>query len=562
MFGSPPDSSTIKQWEEAGASLATALGHYLHLSLNLGVTALKYGTPPNYLATRIDSALQTLHVSLDQQVTQARSTLAHTRNRIVCSINRLPNEILPEIFLHVIFPDSDLDSPPMKKRITTMYRSLYDLISVCSEWKKIILARGYFWSIIPITDLTLSTDRSSCTTRRILESSSGTDLHLAAVLDYMPHGQNDLNYLSEHASRVQSINIMTKSRFVIIPILDQFRQLDSSGKLSEISINYREPFHPTGLPGEFDYIFLPRSTEQELFKELLARLSIVRLSGSPLSWDGVTFSHRLVELELRDFSWGYDIALSGFLAALPPATQLQNLKIISVETCPYLRTSQSTMTRTKISLPSLQNLVLRDLYYNTFHYLLMSLTSHSHRLTLHLTNKAFQIRRLGASEPEDVFAQTVVDLFRGVTAGALWLSGDRHDPWMSPEDLWELLNAMPGLDTLVMDDCDYDLDYSEMLERPSNSDKFTFPWLKTMQFTRARIRSEDAFKSMVETYSNSLERMELGACIGNGSEFSNSHGPVEEDEDIAIWLQERVPEFELINPLYTPPEFRTLEWEL
>ncbi|KDN34821.1 hypothetical protein RSAG8_12119, partial [Rhizoctonia solani AG-8 WAC10335] len=110
------EQSIIQQWEEAGASLANVLANYLKLSTFMENTCLRITKNNNQgdLAGRIDKSLETLHVTLYQQLNQTRVTLAKTRNRLTSPVYCLPEEILSEIFLNVVFTPKagDLDQFP------------------------------------------------------------------------------------------------------------------------------------------------------------------------------------------------------------------------------------------------------------------------------------------------------------------------------------------------------------------------------------------------------------------------------------------------------------------
>ncbi|CAE6404100.1 unnamed protein product [Rhizoctonia solani] len=561
MTDKPSISPTIRQWEEAGASLTTALSNYFHLSLALGTNASRDDYPSRDLAARIDLALNTLHVTLDQQNSQARSALASTRNRILSSVNRLPNEVLSEIFAHVIYtPQDPLEPAPMKQSLLAMYRSIYKLLRVCSVWKKIILARGSFWSVIPITFFTFSGRYAGDIdpTNICIGRAQGGDLHLAAVLPSETDPGRLLD-LTEHAPRFRTVNILSESCYSIGLILHTLRNLGSSANLSDLSIRYkRDNPQLNRLPREHDYIF-SSSTNSHVFEGLLKRISVLRLSGAPISWAGVSFSSQLVELELQDFTLGHDSKLSMLMTALSSATQLQHLQIISAKTFPD-DPSSTTEPTSKISLPNLKTLLVRDLYFNTLHYLLSSITSRSHRLFLHLTRRTFE-QAHPASEPVDVSAQDVLDLFGELTVDTLLLEAEEDDPWLAAEGVWEVLHAMPDVKHLLMHNWDYYKNFCEAIHNSSMPGS-SFPSFKSMYFSGAKIRDEAAFRNMVASYSESLERMQLGAMIGDGSEFTDAHCPVEESEDLATWLEDHVPDFELIGEYYPLADFLPLEWQL
>ncbi|KDN42446.1 hypothetical protein RSAG8_06763, partial [Rhizoctonia solani AG-8 WAC10335] len=66
--------STIKQWEEAGASLMSMLEHYKSVCLTLAPDSLSTGARPEDLAARILSAFE-VHVAISQQLIECTSAL-------------------------------------------------------------------------------------------------------------------------------------------------------------------------------------------------------------------------------------------------------------------------------------------------------------------------------------------------------------------------------------------------------------------------------------------------------------------------------------------------------
>ncbi|KDN39435.1 hypothetical protein RSAG8_08841, partial [Rhizoctonia solani AG-8 WAC10335] len=92
-------SVTIKQWEDAGASLVAALGNYMDLCLKLTPSSLGEGINPKNVAIRIDPTAKAIF----KEITEIGSTLARTRNRLVSPLLQLPEEIISIIFTHYVF---------------------------------------------------------------------------------------------------------------------------------------------------------------------------------------------------------------------------------------------------------------------------------------------------------------------------------------------------------------------------------------------------------------------------------------------------------------------------
>ncbi|CAE7169910.1 unnamed protein product [Rhizoctonia solani] len=455
MFESLAQSTcpSIREWEEAGASLASALEKYLDLCCSLQARSSQEGTPPTDLATRIDHALETLQPTLDHKFALARSALSQSRNQIMSPIYSFPVEVLIEIFSHVIYTPPDPPRPvPMQERLVHMYRSLHSLLGVCNTWRNATMHHKSFWSTIPIIDLNPSSLAFNFThaTKLSLERSGNLDLHLAAIKSDERPG------------------------YAVAPLVDH------------------------------------------------ARFRTVNISAKAPS----------------DFR------------------QLRDLRIISITTFP-----DNTDTP-KISLPNLQYLLVRDLYNNTMHQILESISTRSHYLTLHLTPRCLWIQDAGQSTPEDdVDADELCELLTQVSVHTLLIDGE--DEWVSSAELKMMMRVMPDLKNLQLH-CWYINEHlCNALKRPiscQNQPETSLPALENIHISRSAIQSEETFKNMVASYSGCLRGMVLGAELPNDSETQMD--PLEGDEDLLTWLKANVPELELIYEEYDPPEFMYPEWEL
>ncbi|KAH7320543.1 hypothetical protein B0J17DRAFT_710827, partial [Rhizoctonia solani] len=113
--------------------------------------SLMEGTPPGYVAARIDLAPELFHALVDKQVAESRSTLSQGRNRVLSSIYCFPEEVLSEIFMHAAFSFENVSNTCNieEHRIFCFYRRLHHLLGVCSTCRSAILSRGIFWPIVP-----------------------------------------------------------------------------------------------------------------------------------------------------------------------------------------------------------------------------------------------------------------------------------------------------------------------------------------------------------------------------------------------------------------------------
>ncbi|CAE6418270.1 unnamed protein product, partial [Rhizoctonia solani] len=572
MPGPKISDNSLQEWEDAGTTFANALDKYLCSCLALRSKPLSDVTFLKLLATRIDSALDSFNATLDHQISQAKATLALTRNKILSPTYHLPEEVLTEIFSHVVYIRPDPDQPvPMADSLVQIYRSLYNLIGVCSAWKNAALARGSFWSTIPIVSSNPSHPRLRCpqAMQLSLDRAGSADLHLAAMLPHWPRNHPALDAITKHASQFRTLNISSSCYCVVSDILSIFGGLGSSSRISELHVQRkREKSSRETLPSKFDYIIEATSSDRAGFDQLLARLSVFRLCGAPIHWDQVAFSNQLVELELQEFTMGFDLEIDKMLTALSSATELRHLKFISIITFPAH--DESDTSDSKIAFPKLQTLLVRDLYVNTLDRLLSSVASCAHQVTLQLTEKAFRHVHPGAPESPECDTNDLFQLLSRLPVTTLLIDGEKDNNWMSAEDFRELITSLPDLETLGINFWVFDDNLCEALSRPSNNDSSPFPHIKNIHFISAKVWDFEPFTAMVASHSGILERMELRVNVrvhaGTGSDGDSisDWGSVDEDDYFPSCLQDIVPDLQLELTEYDgdSKEFRSPEWQL
>ncbi|CAE7231051.1 unnamed protein product [Rhizoctonia solani] len=555
------ESSTAQLWEEAGASLAVSLRKYLDLSVSFGTTSLKEGVPPKAIAAQIDAVLESLHTKISGQIYQAQSTLTRTRNHLLSPIYRLPDEVLAEVFSNVIFPPPDLfDSASMTRSLVNMYRLLHNLASVSHMWRSVALSQGGLWSTVPIVhrDYSPFSFRFKQATNLSLTRATHGDLYLAAILD---SGYRLISSLMKHASRFRTINITAQSRYSINSLLQSFLKLDSAKRLCELSLRSEAP--PPKLNElilDKDHLFPLHSEDRKHFDKLIEPLSAVRICGVQIHWSQMVFSKQLVELHLQDITLGYDAVMAALLGALASATELRDLKLISVNTFIDMQMLDAP-TAGPLILPKLETLLLQDLYNNTLTLVLPAITSRSHNLTLHLTRKCVQGNIPGHLEPEEIGIDDLYDPIEHTPVHALLIDGDGHETWISPDELENIMSLMSDLVSLGMNSWVYTTSFCRALERPPRGFEGSYPKIEYMHFSWARILNEQAFKQMVASH-EFLEEMKLGAAVPSGLEGPEGWIYLEDDAAIMRWLEQRVDIFLQMDYDHYQPEFLPPKWKL
>ncbi|KDN41170.1 hypothetical protein RSAG8_07584, partial [Rhizoctonia solani AG-8 WAC10335] len=583
----PLTTPSITQWEEAGASLANALGKYLELCISLGTNSLEERAHPNNLVERIDSKLNSLHSILDRQIAQARSVLSKTRNEIASPIQRLPEDVLVEVFTLVIYspPNATHDGvAKMEKHLLKLYRWIHALRGVCSRWQRVILGRGYFWSMIPIFQAPkpagfIRSSRSQELQTKYrqamsvsLERARGCCLDIAILGSTFPSEYFDI--LEGHLPQIRTINILGSKRGAIRGLMDTILQGSiPPSSLLELSIYikpseefYRRP------PGVDDYIYHPESPNCIRFNELLQSLPVLRINGAHMHWDALVFSNRLPKLRLQAINFGSDRTMVDCLHhALASATGLREFEVVSVKsTCDINEALPPFVTPiSPISLPNLESLLVVDLCRNTLLFLLTSIVSRSHRLTLHFTQicRYFNV----PSEPgwrTDGYTELLQQALKQISVHRLCIHASFK---ATAEELRTLLESVPMLDTLLLNETEFTTEHCNALERletqGNEPHSFSFPCFQCLCFSRAKIQDMVAFKSMVASHSQSMEHLILGghtipSLPDSDGRSSSNDKDMYRDQGIISQFREIVPHFILMDSKYVPTEFQHHAWQL
>ncbi|CAE6471575.1 hypothetical protein ACGC1H_005315 [Rhizoctonia solani] len=564
----------MQRWEEAGSLLSTALKSYLDSCSNLETACLQNNTRSTDLISRIDSALNSLHTILGQRLAQSRSTLARTRNKQASSLFRFPNEILAEIFLDVIYvptKDERMAHLEMESTVHTIYRRLHALNNVCSVWRNVAVNCKSAWRVVPLVGTELLGHKRLATDLSLQRG--GDRLHLAAI---QSHGGDFLRYyksLDEHAHYFSSANICAESKADLTDILNSFLESKHPLTLSSLSICQTHETRPgeahtieveLHVPKPYDYLYYKHSPLQLLFGKLLQSLSTLRISGAFIHWDMTTFSTRLTELHLHRVTLGYNSELLDFLRAASSASELRDLKIISVIS--MTGGAASPESYPTLSFPKLQCLLLEDLDYNVLQVVLRSIAPGSHRLSLIVEGNSSAFY-----EEEDIKVFVDFDdlctLFERSAVDTLLLKAAFS--WtLGPIRLGKLLRSMPELKALKLASYTFREDNWDALIRPTPEALIPFPKLEELHLSWAGLFDVDGIKRVVE--SHSIRKVVIGGYVRDETEMEME---METDHysgseladvraDVVEWLRAVVPEVRVDPAEYIPPEFKQRLWRL
>ncbi|CUA74205.1 Toll-like receptor 5 [Rhizoctonia solani] len=545
---------TVKRWQEAGASLMSTLEHYKHLCLTLGPESLSEGARPDDLVAKLLSAFD-LHATVSRQLVECTSALQKVRNTLVSPFFRLPEEITLNIFMHFVYHPKNTEI----HRLGSVEHDVH-LEAHCSEWTKL-------WSVTPMIQ---GPSNQQQTFQLGLQRAGASDLHLVATNELSRLSGDFIDLLAKHHTRFHAINLSAYDPEVIRDALGILTEAGKPESLTKLSIRVSNTYHTnSGFPQKLDYIIPHDHPRLDLFTNMLQGLTHFHTSGPLIRWDILAFSTRLVQLMINDVMLGYDEEIIPFIQTLSSASELRDLKIISITT---VKSSAFNSNAIKTSLqptqfPKLQSLLIQNIYFNTLRVLLPNIAPGSHRLTLFLSPRCLRFKILEDVDSDDDEAEdsaNVADLCKilePIPVDTLMVTAFQPIMRVKPDIIYSILKAMPTLKTLKIDCWTFTQDSWAMLSRPpvteDSSKKTPFPALENLHLTTASFRTRTGLREMLA--SHPLRRVVLGALVRTtiGSPIS-----LERCTTAMPWLEDIAQEVRIVHPDYRPIEFYEDVWRL
>ncbi|CAE6464665.1 unnamed protein product [Rhizoctonia solani] len=558
---SPYSSSAVLKWEIAGELLADTLSSYLKSCLFLESSSLDNGVNSKNLVSSIDSSLNSLHTRLSHELAQSRVALARTRNKIAAPSYSLPNEILAEIFMNVVYVPAPSDQPnlSMTQVLKRMYARLHSVLSVCAVWRNAGIELRELWSVVPIgggrsecpSELatTLSLERSRAS------PSQDRNIQLAVLLSL--RSRSDLLTIEGRVPQFRTLNIQSKSTYLMGQFFNELLSRGPLQNLSELSVyEYQEKqsdpdVHPRlPRPGD-DITYLMRA--RDVFTDLIGTLSVLRVRGVGICWDKVNFSNRLVELRLQSVVLGRNSRLVGLLQVLDAASELRDLKLISIITFQDSSVSPTSLFG-RFSFPKLESLLLEDLNFSALKLLLYSVAPGDYQLRLFLTDNCRKIH-IPNTGHDKASIEEIYGMLKWVVVDTLLLKGQGLcSNWLGHSELRGLLKLLPALKTLKMTYWDFSEDQLLALKRPPAGRKGTssqpFPHIQELHLVDVQMYETKILKRVVA--SHSLQRMEFSGILIKDMSEDEANDPETYDFEeftggfeIVKWLGRTVPQFRL-----------------
>ncbi|CAE6500141.1 unnamed protein product [Rhizoctonia solani] len=549
-----PSPSFIQEWENAGASLASAISRFLDLSTQLESQCIKTETTPSDLIALIDSSLSSFQTRLNGQLTQARLALVKTRNRLTraSSILRLPEEVLTDIFLHFVYSSHEdnrfSDVRMMDSAVELIYRRLHVLLGVCASWRNIAISCGSLWFLIPIVDPTVGRPRALATELSV-QRAGNRPLHLAV---FKPHySYTRLQTLAPRFSQVESINIWSDSESGI-ELHEIIRMLLTKGpkSLSKLSLKH---LALSSLPPDSPFNHFTRPVPQLLAR--IKSLSTLRISNITVAWERVSFSRKLTEFWIGDVVLD-EFSTLGFFAALVSAPELQHLTIVSTR---VMRDDDSLIQAVPntFALPKLKTMHLENLPYSFLDLLYTVIARGPYRLTLIPGETFFYNYPL----EETVAEEDIYDLFERRPVHTLVVAREDQGFWEVESTLRTLLRLVPALKVLTLNFYEFDRSLLKCLARARGCS--AFPKLEVLEIHASVFPM--SLEELKEELSHILEhhpikRMVIGGRIPSPTNPKDEK-LLDEDNDTIRWLKTKVPQVYVSADVDNPPTFAE-KWQL
>ncbi|KDN33747.1 hypothetical protein RSAG8_13160, partial [Rhizoctonia solani AG-8 WAC10335] len=294
--------------------------------------------------------------------------------------------------------------------------------------------------------------------------------------------------------------------------------------------------------------------------QFVGSLSAFRIGCVKVDWEHITFSHRLVELQVDHIMLESESEIRALFAALSSARELKKLKLIYIQPFPDLLRKIKPLE--VISLPKLEFLYPERCELETLDLIL----SHITRGSCHLTLNMRPAPEYNYDPEGDAFADSIYAFLKSAPVDKLILWGNSHLPWKLATGLQRALESIPGLKTLVLNDFIVNLDLLMALKQPPTPklamDTGTSPKLTRLEIHGASLAAslldlKPGFEAVFK--SHQIQKMVLGGSFRSAPGVDGT--PIDENDEVVGWMRRNVPHFSISCEAGRVPDEADI-WEL
>ncbi|CAE6435557.1 unnamed protein product [Rhizoctonia solani] len=502
----------------------------------------------NYLVLRLENNLPL----------QTPSVTIHSESPAPLTLRDLPEEVIAHVFfilIHDASPGSQREQP-IKTTIQSIYRYLFTLASVCSDWRRICLSRGAFWSLIPFYR---DWKDSESMLNLCLERAGGSDIHLGGGLTY-GREQKLLELIPNYGLRIRTLNVYAETPDKLPRVVAALQEHSSPGRLSGLCLTNYQMIQDHDYHHTWPLLFPLASPEHDRFNLFAESLSSLRLWGFKLNWGQLRFSD-LVDLQIQHIRVENISEVADLLFAIGSAPKLRSLQLVDVRIHPEVIGTHPIEIQGGLPVfhPNLQFVFFKNLRWCLLSLILRSIIPGSYKIVLSYTLREYLIRyttdltALKESAPQGYNIDTLMTSRK----------------WVRDCDLLRsFLKALPTVKTLNIAQCEFTKEIFQALVRPTESDPGSdanFPRIHRLHIMDSTFECSDLDGLQEVVTSHRIQELKLGGSMDRrkSDRASTPEGWVrfEDSKDdehttsTVAWLRDNVPKFFLVKRSQDLPDY-------
>ncbi|CAE6345766.1 unnamed protein product [Rhizoctonia solani] len=458
-------------------------------------------------------------------------------------LHDLPNEVLCHIFATAIFdPDPERVTDFSTTSISSIYRRLFILISVCSRWQTLCVSTASFWSVIPLSNRWGVSDDAMMNI--YLERAKNSNLHLIGD----PTGLDQLQYvIAKYGRCVRTLDLSGDKLNSFYETVIDLLSYTTLEYITNLSICRRSLSLITCV--------IPNSYEDGLSNKLSKSLNILRLRGFTFGWDQMHFSG-LVELRLEAVSLKGADMVTKLLFAVSSLPELRRLFLIQMIFDPhrmYNNQPDGPTLPEPVSLQSLELLYLQDVKQDCLPFIMHSINAGSYRIVIGFSSDPEDSSFYGTLNSEQSLSRLKTLGLKDFNIDTLMLFGGGFHP----PTIHGMLQAMPTIRSLCMRNYPVHRTTLQALISPyefaTGQDNADFPIIRRLHIIDAYFDNTglEDLKKVISRHE--IQELRLGGTLGNLSDLPERMVRFEDPSDdqhtgpIKSWLQASVSNFAIVR---------------